>query len=97
MTKTRVAIPRGVAADVMFASNSTCCKCDERGKSVQIHHLDEDPSNNDSANLAGALLQCAVYAARRQKRYRATTGLCRLRSAPSRAAEIEPFPIVSSA
>jgi hypothetical protein len=58
MAKGRVSIPVDVAADVMFASDGTCCKCNERGKAVQIHHINEDPSNNDPVNLAVLCLQC---------------------------------------
>jgi len=42
----------------MFASDSTCCVCRERGKAVQVHHVDEDPSNNRFANLAVLCLEC---------------------------------------
>src|SRR5260370_38099949 len=42
----------------MFASDSTCCVCRERGKAVQVHHVDEDPSNNTFANLAVLCLEC---------------------------------------
>lgn len=42
----------------MFASSSTCCVCRERGKAVQVHHVDEDPSNNTFANLAVLGLEC---------------------------------------
>lgn len=42
----------------MFASDSTCCVCRERGKAVQVHHVDEDPSNNTLANLAVLCLEC---------------------------------------
>ncbi len=42
----------------MFASDSTCCVCRERGKAVQVHHIDEDPSNNTPANLAVLCLEC---------------------------------------
>lgn len=42
----------------MFASNNTCCVCQERGKAVQIHHIDENPSNNVFGNLAVLCLAC---------------------------------------
>jgi len=58
MTKTRASIPSEVAADVMFASDSTCCVCRERGKAVQLHHIDEDPSNSVAENLAVLCLEC---------------------------------------
>lgn len=58
MTKIRVPIPSDLAADVMFASDRTCCVCRERGKAVQIHHIDEDPSNNTFENLSLLCLEC---------------------------------------
>lgn len=58
MTKTRVSIPSDLVADVMFASDSTCCVCRERGKAVQVHHVDEDPGNNTIENLAVLCLEC---------------------------------------
>lgn len=47
-----------VAADVMFAADRTCCVCRVRGRPVQIHHIDEDPSNNDPANLVVLCFEC---------------------------------------
>lgn len=58
MTKTRVSVPSDLVADVMFAADSTCCVCRERGKAVQVHHVDEDPSNNTFVNLALLCLEC---------------------------------------
>lgn len=58
MAKTRIQISVGLSTEVMFASDRTCCVCNERGKSVQIHHVDEDPSNNVFENLAVLCLQC---------------------------------------
>ena len=58
MTKERVPISADDAADVMFASDRTCCVCNERGKTVQIHHIDDNPSNNGNENLAVLCLEC---------------------------------------
>jgi hypothetical protein len=58
MAKIRTSIPSDLASDVLFASDNTCCVCRERGKSVQIHHIDEVPSNNVFENLAVLCLQC---------------------------------------
>lgn len=58
MTKNRVQIPSDLAADVMFTSDRTCCVCCERGKAVNIHHIDEDPSNNTIDNLSIMCLEC---------------------------------------
>lgn len=58
MAKTRVPVLPDVAAKVLFAADYTCCVCRERGRPVQIHHVDEDPSNNAEANLAALCLLC---------------------------------------
>lgn len=58
MTKVRVPVPSDVAAKVLVASAHTCCKCEERGKPIQIHHIDGDPANNDLDNLAVLCLTC---------------------------------------
>jgi len=58
MTKVRTTIPVDLAAEVMFSSDNTCCICRERGKALQLHHIDEDPSNNVEANLALLCLEC---------------------------------------
>jgi hypothetical protein len=56
--KTRIPIPTSVAAQLLFEADRTCCVCRVRHKAVQIHHLDDDPSNNDPANLAALCLEC---------------------------------------
>jgi len=58
MPKIRTLISADLAAEVMFLSNRTCCVCTERGKTVQIHHIDEDASNNVLGNLAVLCLDC---------------------------------------
>jgi hypothetical protein len=50
--KERVPISAGLSAQVLVAHNHTCCVCHDVSKEVQIHHIDDDPSNNDVANLA---------------------------------------------
>lgn len=52
MKKTRTPIPPEVAALVQHESIRTCCVCQVPGKPYQIHHIDENPSNNDPSNLA---------------------------------------------
>lgn len=52
MAKARIPIPPDTAALVQHESNRTCCVCQIPGKPYQIHHIDEDPSNNDPSNLA---------------------------------------------
>jgi hypothetical protein len=58
MAKERKAIPDDVASAVLVASAHTCCVCEERGKAIQIHHIDENPANNEPMNLAVLCLQC---------------------------------------
>ncbi len=58
MKKKRVAIPDDLAADVLFASDRTCCVCRSEQLKIQIHHIDEDPSNNSFDNLAVICLFC---------------------------------------
>lgn len=58
MAKNRKRIPEDIAADVIFQSDFTCCVCREREKSVQIHHINEDPSHNDFENLVCLCLEC---------------------------------------
>ena len=58
MTRLRTTVPAEVAADLLFSCDSTCCVCEGRGKTVQIHHLDSDPSNHRIANLAVLCLEC---------------------------------------
>lgn len=58
MVKTRVPIPPDVAAEVLFDADRICCVCQERGKHLQIHHIDEDPSNNSKENLSVLCLEC---------------------------------------
>lgn len=50
--KSRIPISKELAAKVLFLSDRTCCKCNIPGRYVQIHHIDEDPSNNEEVNLA---------------------------------------------
>jgi hypothetical protein len=58
MVKIRTTIPSDLAAEVLFASDNTCCVCGERGKTIQIHHIDENPSNNAFDNLSILCLEC---------------------------------------
>lgn len=56
--KRRTPIPADISAKAMFLSDRTCCVCREPGKPVQIHHIDEDPSNHALKNLAVLCLDC---------------------------------------
>ena len=42
----------------MFQNDRTCCICREKGKDVQIHHIDNNRSNNNPQNLAVLCLDC---------------------------------------
>lgn len=50
--KQRIPIPKELAAVVLYKSHRTCCVCREPRKRVQLHHIDDDPSNNTEPNLA---------------------------------------------
>ena len=56
--KKRTKIPEDLASEILFLSDRTCCVCTARGKSVQIHHIDENPSNNVIENLSILCLEC---------------------------------------
>ena len=58
MAKDRVRIPPEIAAKQLFASDHTCCVCRDRGRAVQIHHIDENPANNAKENLSVLCLLC---------------------------------------
>ena len=58
MAKQPTPIPDNIAAEVLFTSDSICCVCQERGKPIQIHHIDENPSNNAVENLAVLCFDC---------------------------------------
>ena len=47
-----------LAARVLFLSDRTCCVCRTLGKPVQLHHIDDDPSNNVLSNLAVLCFDC---------------------------------------
>jgi hypothetical protein len=56
--KKRIEIPPELAAQVLFISDRTCCVCRAKGKPVQIHHIDDDTSHNNFANLSVLCLDC---------------------------------------
>ena len=58
MSKKRSSIPRTIADEVLFQADHTCCICQIKGKDVQIHHIDGNPSNNKTSNLAVTCLDC---------------------------------------
>lgn len=54
----RTTIPKEMAAEVMFASDRTCCVCRLEKHKCQIHHIDGNPKNNVIDNLAVICLHC---------------------------------------
>jgi len=58
MTKKRMPIPAEIAAKALFQHDRTCCICRQRGKPVQLHHMDENPSNHSFDNLAVLCFDC---------------------------------------
>jgi hypothetical protein len=53
-----VPIPEDIEATILYESDHTCCICHDRNRRVQIHHIDDDPSNNDPDNLCVLCLLC---------------------------------------
>jgi hypothetical protein len=56
MRKQRVAVPESTRLELLSRSNNRCCVC--QIPFVVVHHLDEDPSNNDIDNLAPLCPNC---------------------------------------
>ncbi len=56
--KIRIPIPDNVAAEVLFKSDRTCCVCHKKGKQVQVHHINDNPADNEPSNLAVLCLEC---------------------------------------
>jgi hypothetical protein len=54
----RIEIPQEVAAELLFRADRTCCVCRQRLRPVQIHHIDEDPTNSAIENLAVLCFDC---------------------------------------
>jgi len=46
---TRIPIPDIISDELLVSCGHSCCKCGRQF--VQIHHIDEDRTNNDSDNL----------------------------------------------
>lgn len=56
--KNRIPISSELSAKILFESDRTCCVCRDRSKHVQIHHIDENPSNNAIQNLSVLCFEC---------------------------------------
>jgi hypothetical protein len=54
----RTSIPTTLAARVLFDADRTCCVCRQKGKPLQIHHIDSDHANSIYENLAALCLDC---------------------------------------
>ena len=57
-SKAKSTVPVDLAARVLFRADRTCCVCRTPGKAVQLHHIDENPSNSIERNLAVLCLEC---------------------------------------
>jgi len=56
MAKTRILIPQKVAGKVLKEFNHRCAKCG--ADNPHLHHIDENPSNNDPLNLIPLCPNC---------------------------------------
>jgi hypothetical protein len=45
-------------AAILVAADRTCCVCRVGSKAIQLHHIDEDRSNDDPANIAVLCTEC---------------------------------------
>ena len=54
----RIEIPQDIAAELLFLADRTCCICRQRLRPVQIHHIDDDPTNSAIGNLAVLCFDC---------------------------------------
>ncbi|MEZ5952744.1 MAG: HNH endonuclease signature motif containing protein [Hyphomonas sp.] len=55
--KSRTPIPDNVSAQILVEADRTCCVCRDPSKAIQIHHIDENPSNNAPENLVVLCLE----------------------------------------
>lgn len=58
MKKERTKISDDLAAEIMFNSDKTCCVCRITDRKVQIHHIDNNPANDNVVNLAVLCNDC---------------------------------------
>lgn len=54
----RPPVPEDKATEVLYGADRTCCVCRKRRRSIQIHHLDGDRTNNAFDNLVALCVQC---------------------------------------
>ena len=60
MAKKRVPIPKRTERELLYRNQSVCCICQKSG--VQIHHIDNDPSNNELNNLCVLCIEHHAHA-----------------------------------
>lgn len=58
MAKIRKSVPRELENVVLYKSARTCCVCRIPRAPVEIHHIDQDPSNNVENNLVAICRNC---------------------------------------
>ena len=56
--KVRTEVPQRVADELLHANAHTCCKCREPRQPVEIHHINENPSDHRPENLAVLCRNC---------------------------------------
>jgi hypothetical protein len=56
MAKERIAIPKQIREQVLVEFNHRCAVCG--ADRPQVHHIDEDPSNNEPLNLLPLCPNC---------------------------------------
>lgn len=58
MPKQRLIIPKPLERKLLYEAARTCCVCRAPRKPVEIHHIDQDPSNNVEPNLIVICRNC---------------------------------------
>lgn len=58
MLKNRVKTPSKIETELLYQSARTCCVCRTPKLPVQVHHIDQNPSNNDIENLIVLCTNC---------------------------------------
>ncbi|BCX88124.1 hypothetical protein MIN45_P0491 [Methylomarinovum tepidoasis] len=58
MNTTRKSVPPSLKTTILYKSAFTCCVCREKGEPVEIHHIDQNPSNNAENNLVVLCKNC---------------------------------------
>ena len=56
-SKSRKKLSQTQKEAILFDSDFSCCICRNRNKPIQIHHIDENPANNQMDNLAVLCLE----------------------------------------